>query len=64
MDNLENPFVSPKVPQWAVSTSGLLQEVCTGLLCVFESRLAVALGNPIWWVESLPVAEGLELDDL
>ena len=31
---------------------------------VFKARLDEALGNLIWWVASLPMVGGLELDDL
>ena len=31
---------------------------------VFMSRLDRILGNLIWWVAALPMAMGLELDDL
>jgi len=31
---------------------------------VFEVRLDGALSNLIWWKVSLPMAEGLEIDDL
>lgn len=31
---------------------------------VFKARLDGALGNLVWWEVSLPMAGGLELDDL
>ena len=30
----------------------------------FKAKLDGALGSLIWWVETLPMAGGLELDDL
>ena len=33
-------------------------------LAVFKARLAGALSNLVWWKVSLPMAGGLELDDL
>jgi len=32
-------------------------------LAVPKARLDGALGNPVWWEVSLPMAGGLELDD-
>ena len=29
----------------------------------FKARLDVALGSLVWWLATLPVAEGLKLDD-
>jgi len=31
---------------------------------VFKARLGGALSSLVWWKASLPMAEGLELDDL
>ena len=31
---------------------------------MFKARLDGALSNLVWWKVSLPIAEGLELDDL
>ena len=33
-------------------------------LAVFKARLDGALGNLVWWKVSLPMAGGVELDDL
>ena len=33
-------------------------------LAVFKARLDGAWSNPVWWKVSLPMAEGLERDDL
>jgi len=33
-------------------------------LAVFKARLDGALSNLVWWKVSLPMAEGLELEDL
>jgi len=38
--------------------------VGTPSLEVFKARLDEALGNVVWWEMSLPMAGGLELDDL
>jgi len=45
----------PRLPREAVDARSLP---------MFKARLAGALSNLVWWKASLPMAEGLERDDL
>jgi len=40
------------------------EAVAAPSLAVFKARLDGALSNLVWWKVSLPMAEGLERDDL